>query len=114
MPELVDKKVVFKLTNKVSFFIACPGGGNELRGFNSEGSHSLEAKCVKNSTLHLKGRDVMSSELECKKKVGAILKEMKKPCGNSQGTEIQLGFDVSKILLTYVYVSVCIYVCVAL
>lgn len=100
MPELVDKKGVFKLSNGGSVFIACPGGGNELRGFNTEGSHSLEAKCVKNSTLHLKGRDVSSSELECKNKVGAILKELKKPCGNNQGSEIQLGFDVSKMLVS--------------
>lgn len=95
MPQLFEKKGVFKLSKGDGVFIACPGGMNELRGFNAGRTHSLEAKCVKNSTLHLEGKDILSSGLECKNKVGAILKELKKPCGNNHGAEIQLGFEVS-------------------
>ncbi|XP_046658416.1 uncharacterized protein LOC124352786 [Homalodisca vitripennis] len=94
MPELVDEIGMFKLAKGDTLFVACPGNNNEIRGFANNNGGSVMSRCVMDKTLELKGKQVVSSELECKDKVFSKLKETEKECGNNIGEEVQLGFEV--------------------
>lgn len=93
MPELIEEEGVFKMEKGGELYIACPGNGNEIKGFTAQ---SATSTCIKDKTLQLRDREITSSELECKKKVFTTLKETNNDCGNYMGKKIQLGFEVSK------------------
>ncbi|XP_054259210.1 uncharacterized protein LOC128983958 [Macrosteles quadrilineatus] len=91
MPQLIDEEGVFKLGKGDELYIACPGSGNEIKGFTAQ---SATSTCVKDKTLQLRDKEVYSSQLECKKKAFTTLKETNNDCGDYMGKEIQLGFEV--------------------
>jgi len=91
MPQLIDEEGVFKLQSGDELYIACPGNGNEIKGFSAK---SATSTCIKDQTLQIRNTEVYSTNLECKKKAFTTLKETNNECGNYMGKEIQLGFEV--------------------
>lgn len=93
LPYLIEAKGVFKLRRDDSFFVACPGNKNEITDLET-GTNIIESKCKKNQTFKVNGKEVSSSDFECKNKITPTLKEINRQCGSNKGKEVQLGYEV--------------------